>query len=130
MKKTLASTAVALFLACGAADANTLDYLRDFNPSEDFDRKNFYLGLSASNADIDGIDGAGNNVMAYVSAGAGVRMHSNAVDADSTAGIAAAFGLNLFGTDKTAINFEYLYLGGNETSTSTGIGFHHYFGKY
>lgn len=184
MKKTLASTAVAMLLACGAADANTLDYLRDFNPSEDFDKKNFYFGLQASNANINGVDGAGNdvgtlngtlgfffkwgislearfgmgsdqassliqdpvtsyasgmlryhytwneNVMAYVSGGAGIRLHSDFVDADSTAGIAAAIGVNLFGTEKTALNFEYLYLGGSESSTSVGMGFHHYFGSF
>ena len=184
MKKTLASTTVALLLACGAADANTLDYLRDFSPRDDFDKKNFYLGLQAGNSDIDGVDGAGDNIgtlsgtvgffykwgislegrfgmgsdqatslfqdpvtsygagmlryhytwsdniMAYASAGAGFRKHSSVVEADSTVGLAAAFGLNLFGTKKTALNFEFLYLGGNEASTSTGIGFHHYFGKF
>jgi len=184
MNKTLVSTAVALLLTCGAASANTLDYLRDFNPREDFDRKNFYLGLQASNANIDGVDGAGNdvgslngtlgfffkwgislearfglgsdegtsliadpvtsyasgmlryhytwtnNVMAYASAGAGIRLHSDFVDADNTAGLAAAFGVNLFGTKKTALNVEYLYLGGNNASTSVGLGFHHYFGKF
>jgi len=183
MKKTLASAAVAMLLTCGAAHANTFDYLRDFNPRKDFNKQNFYLGLQAGNADIDGIDGAGNNigslhgtlgfffkwgvslearvgvgsdqpssmfqdptstyasgmlryhytwndnVMAYVSGGAGIRLHSNDVDTDSTAGIAMALGLNLFGTEKTALNFEYLYLGGNDVKTSTGIGFQHYFGK-
>lgn len=185
MKKTLASTAVALLLACGAADANTLDYLRDFNPRDDFNRSNFYFGLQAANGNIDGVDGAGDNigtlngtlgfffkwgislearlgmgsdqpsslfqdpvssfasgmlryhytwnenVMAYVSAGAGIRLHnSDYVDADNTAGVAAAFGLNLFGSRKTALNVEYLYLGGSEASTSMGIGFQHYLGKY
>ena len=72
----------------------------------------------------------GNNVMAYASAGAGVRIHSDFVDADSTVGLATAFGLNLFGTKKTALNFEFLYLGGSEASTSAGLGFQHYFGKY
>ncbi len=184
MKRTVASTAVALLLACGAADANTFDYLRDFNPREDFDRANFYYGLQVANGDIEDVDGAGNNIgsligtlgfffkwgislearlglgsdqptsmfrdpvtsytsgmlryhytwndnlMAYVSAGMGIRLHSDFVDADSTAGIAAAFGLNLFGNKNTAINFEYLYLGGSEASTSAGIGFHHYLGKF
>lgn len=184
MKKTLTSTAIAMLLACGAADANTLEYLRDFNPREDFNKQNFYLGLQAANADISGVEGAGddistltgtlgfffkwgislegrfgigsdqatsllqdpvtsygagmlryhytwnNNVMAYASAGAGVRLHSDVVDADSTAGLAAAFGVNLFGTKRTALNVEYLYLGGSEASTSFGIGFHHYFGKF
>ncbi len=184
MNKTMASTAVALLLACGAADASTLDYLRDFNPRDDFNRNNFYFGLQAANGDIDGVDGAGddvgtlngtlgfffkwgislearlgigsdqpsslfqdpvtsyasgmlryhytwsNNVMAYTSAGAGIRLHSDVVDADSTAGLAAAVGVNLFGSKKTALNIEYLYMGGSEASTSVGIGFHHYFGKY
>ena len=184
MKKTLASAAVAMLLACGAADANTLDYLKDFNPREDFNKKNFYFGLQASNANINGVEGAGNdvgtlngtlgfffkwgvslearfgmgsdqassliqdpvtsyasgmlryhytwneNVMAYVCGGAGIRLHSDFVEADSTAGIAAAIGVNLFGTEKTALNFEYLYLGGSESSTSVGMGFHHYFGNF
>jgi len=184
MKKTMASAAVALLLASGAASANTLDYLRDFNPRDDFDRNNFYYGLQLANADIDGVDGAGNdigtlqgtlgfffkwgislearigagsdqpasliqdpvssygagmlryhytwgnNVMVYASAGAGIRMHSSDVDADSTAGLAAAFGVNLFGNKRTALNLEYYYMGGSDTSTSMGMGFHHYFGKY
>ncbi len=184
MKKTMASAAVALLLACGAADANTLDYLRDFNPREDFNKKNFYLGLQAGNTDIDGVDGAGDdvgtltgtlgfffkwgislearvglgsdqpaslfqdpvsrfaagmlryhytwneNIMAYASAGAGIRLHSGDVDADNTAGIAAAFGVNLFGTKRTALNVEYTYMGGSDAASAVGIGFHHYFGKY
>ena len=184
MKKTIASTGVALLLTCTAANAGTLDYLRDFNPRDDFNRKNFYFGLQAANGDIDGVEGAGddigtlngtlgfffkwgislearlgigsdqpsslfqdpvtsyasgmlryhytwsNNVMAYASAGAGIRLHSNVVDADSTAGLAAAFGVNLFGSKKTALNIEYLYMGGSEASTSMGIGFQHYLGKY
>lgn len=184
MKKTMASVAVSLLLACGAADANTLDYLRDFNPREDFNKKNFYLGIQAANGDIDGVGEVGedvgtlngtlgfffkwgisleariglgsdqpaslfqdpisryaagmlryhytwnDNIMAYASAGAGFRLHSDDVDADSTAGIAAAFGLNLFGTKRTALNVEYSYLGGGDAASSIGIGFHHYFGKY
>jgi len=185
MKKTLTSTAVALLLACGVADANdTLDYLRDFNPRKDFDKRNVYFAVQASNANINGVDGAGddvatlngtlgffykwgislegrfgigsddasslvadpvtsygagmlryhytwsNNVMAYASAGAGFQLHSDFVEADNTVGLVAAFGLNLFGTKKTALNFEYLYLGGSEATTSLGLGFQHYFGKY
>jgi len=185
MKKTIASAAVALLLACGAANANdTLDYLRDFNPRKDFDRKNFYFGVVAGNTDINGVDGAGDdigtlhgtvgffykwgislegrvgigsdqpasllqdpvssygagmlryhytwneNIMAYASAGVGIRLNSDIVDADSTGGLAAAFGLNLFGTKRTALNMEFFYLGGAESSTSMGLGFHHYFGAY
>ena len=186
MRKTIASAAVALLLACGVADANdTFDYLRDFNPRKDFNKKNFYFGIQAGNTDIDGVDGAGDdigtlhgtvgffykwgislegrfgvgsdqpasvvqdpvtsygagmlryhytwneNIMAYASAGAGIRLNnSDLVDADSTAGLAAAFGLNLFGTERTALNMEFFYLGGNESSTSMGLGFHHYFGGY
>lgn len=184
MRKTVASAAVALLLACGAADANTLDYLRDFNPREDFNKKNFYLGLQAGNSEIDGVGqdgddvgtlhgtlgfffkwgislearvgmgsdqpgslfrdpvssyGAGmlryhytwnENIMAYVSGGAGIRLNSSVADADNTAGVAAAFGLNLFGTKRTALNVEYFYMGGGDSSSSMGIGFHHYFGKY
>ena len=184
MKKTLASTAVALLLASGVAAAGTLEYLRDFNPRRDFNKENFYLGLQVSSSDIEGVEGAGddigtlngtlgfffkwgislearfgigsdqpsslfsdpvssyssgmlryhytwgNNVMAYAGAGAGIRLQSDAVDSDSTAGLTAAFGLNLFGTKKTALNIEYLYLGGGEANTSLGIGIHHYFGKF
>ncbi len=185
MKKTIASAAVAMLLACGAADANdTLDYLRDFSPRKDFDKRNFYLGVVAGNTVLDGDDGAGDdigtlhgtlgffykwgislegrfgvgsdqpasliqdpvssygagmlryhytwneNIMAYVSAGAGIRLNSDDIESDSTAGLAAAFGLNLFGTKRTALNMEFFYLGGSETSTSMGLGFHHYFGAY
>ena len=185
MRKTIASASVALLLACGVADANdTLDYLRDFSPRDDFNKKNFYFGVVAGNTDINGVDGAGDdigtlhgtvgffykwgislegrfgigsdqpgsllqdpvssygagmlryhytwneNVMAYVSAGAGIRLNSDDIDADSTAGVAAAVGLNLFGTKRTAVNMEFLYLGGSEASTSLGIGFHHYLGAY
>ena len=184
MKKTMASAAVAMLVASGAASANTLDYLRDFNPRNDFNKNNFYLGLQAANADIDGVGldgddvttltgtlgfffkwgislearfgvgsdqadslfqdpvasyGAGmlryhytwnDNLMAYASAGAGIRLFSDVVEADSTVGIATAFGVNLFGTKKTALNVEYTYLGGGDASTSVGIGFHHYFGQY
>jgi len=185
MKKTISSAAVALLLACGAADANeTLDYLRDFNPRDDFNKKNFYFGLQAANTDIDGVEGAGDdigtlhgtigffykwgislearfglgsdqpasllqdpvssygagmlryhytwneNVMAYASAGAGIRLNSDVIEADSSAGLSAAFGLNLFGTKRTAVNMEFFYLGGSESSTSLGLGFHHYLGAY
>jgi len=68
--------------------------------------------------------------MAYASAGAGVRLFSDVVDADTSVGLATAFGLNLFGTRKTALNLEYSYLGGNDAASSVGIGVHHYFGKY
>ena len=185
MKKTIASAAVAMLLACGAADANdTLDYLRDFNPRDDFNKKNFYFGVVAGNTDIDGVESTGGdistlqgtvgffykwgislearaglgsdqpasllrdpvssygagmlryhytwkeNIMAYASAGAGIRLNSDDIDSDSSAGLAAAFGLNLFGTKRTAVNMERFYLGGSEASTSFGFGFHHYFGAY
>jgi len=184
MKNILAGAAMALVLACGAANANTLDYLKDFNPRKDFNKKNFYIGLQAANADINGVDGTGddigmingtvgfffkwgislearvgigsdqgnslfkdptsrhasgmlryhytwsNDVMAYAGVGGGIRLHSSDVDTDSTAGLAAAFGLNLFGNDKTALNVEYLYMGGADASSSFGIGFQHYFGKF
>ena len=184
MKKTLASTAVALLLASGVADANTLEYLRDFNPRKDFNKENIYLGLQVSSSDISGVDGAGddigtlngtvgfffkwgislearfgigsdqpsslfsepvssyssgmlryhytwnNNIMTYASAGAGIRLQSDDVDSNSTAGLTAAFGLSLFGTKKTALNIEYLYLGGSDANTSVGIGLQHYFGKF
>lgn len=184
MKKTIASAAVTLLLACGAADANTLDYLRDFNPREDFNKKNLYFGIQAASGDIDGVGEAGDdigtlagtvgfffkwgislearfglgsdqpasllqdpvssysagmlryhytwndNVMAYASAGAGIRLHSSEVEADNTAGVAAAFGLNLFGTKRTALNVEYTYLGGSDAFSAVGIGFQHYYGKF
>ena len=185
MKKTIASAAVALLLACGAADANeTLDYLRDFNPRKDFNRKNFYFGVQAANTDIDGVENGGDDIgtlhgtvgfffkwgislearaglgsdqpssllqdpvssygagmlryhytwnekiMAYASAGAGIRLNSDDIDSDSSAGLAAAFGLNLFGNERTAVNMEFFYLGGGDASTSLGIGFQHYFGAY
>ena len=185
MKKTIASAAIAMLLACGAASANdTLDYLRDFSPRKDFNKQNFYFGVQVANTDIDGVDGAGDdistlhgtlgffykwgisletrfgigsdqpasllqdpvssygagmlryhytwneNVMAYASAGAGIRLNSDDIDSDSSAGLSAAFGLNLFGTKRTAVNMEFFYLGGGEASTSLGLGFQHYFGAY
>lgn len=72
-----------------------------------------------------------NNVMAYAGVGTSLRTHSDAVEVnDIQAGGAFAFGLNLFGTDQTAVNIEYLYLGGPEAMRSIGIGFHRYYGKY
>ena len=184
MKQTLVSTAIALLMAGSAANAGTLDYLRDFNPRNDFDKRNFYLGIQASSGNLDGVEGdAGsdisslngtvgfffkygislegrfgigsdqpsslfqdpvssfttgmlryhytwnNNVMAYASVGAGIRVLGSSVDAGATAGPALALGVNLFGTKKTALNFEYLYVGGSNAQSSTGIGFHHYFGS-
>jgi hypothetical protein len=38
--------------------------------------------------------------------------------------------LNLFGSDHTAVNIEYLYMGGPEAMRSIGIGFHRYFGRF
>ncbi len=71
-----------------------------------------------------------NNIMAYASVGAALRVHSDVVDAGTQAGAAVAVGLNLFGSDRTALNIEYFYMGGTEPVESIGIGFHHYFGKY
>ncbi len=72
-----------------------------------------------------------NNVMTYASIGTSIRTHSEAVEVnDLQAGGAFAFGLNLFGTDQTAVNIEYFYMGGPEAMRSIGIGFHRYFGKY
>ncbi len=72
-----------------------------------------------------------NNVMAYASVGTALRTHSDAVDAnDLQAGGAFAFGMNLFGSDHTAVNIEYFYMGGPEAMRSIGIGFHRYFGRY
>jgi hypothetical protein len=69
--------------------------------------------------------------MAYAAVGTSLRTHSEAVDVnDLQAGGAFAFGVNLFGSDKTAVNIEYLYLGGPQAMRSIGIGFHRYFGKY
>lgn len=184
MKKSIASAAVTLLLACGAADANTLEYLRDFDPRKDFDKRNFYFGVQAGAAEIDGVGDADDDVstltgtvgffykwgislegrfaigsdqgtsllsepvstytagmlryhytwnekiMAYASAGAGIRVHSSDVEADNSAGLAAALGLNLFGNKTTALNVEYTYQGGSDTVGFVGIGFQHYFGKF
>jgi len=72
-----------------------------------------------------------NDVMAYAGVGAAVRSHSSVVDTEGVQGGAAfAMGVNLFGSDTTALNIEYLYMGGTEAMSSIGIGFHRYFGKY
>lgn len=72
-----------------------------------------------------------NNLMAYAGIGGSVRAHSSAVGANNSQGGAAfVLGLNLFGSDQTAVNIEYQYLGGEEAMKSVGIGFHHYFGKH
>ncbi len=72
-----------------------------------------------------------NNLMVYAAAGASVRTHSDAVEANNTQGGAAfAFGLNLFGSDRTAVNLEYLYMGGESELKSVGIGIQRYFGKF
>jgi len=69
-----------------------------------------------------------NDIMAYASAGAAVRTHSDLLDADkSQIGAAFAVGVNLFGSDNTALNLEYLYMGGEQATSSFGIGFQHYF---
>jgi hypothetical protein len=69
-----------------------------------------------------------NNLMAYAAAGGAFRTHSDLLDVDETqAGAAFAVGVNLFGSDSTAINIEYLYLGGEQATKSIGIGFQHYF---
>jgi hypothetical protein len=66
--------------------------------------------------------------MAYAAAGGAFRTHSDLLDVDETqAGAAFAVGVNLFGSDSTAINIEYLYLGGEQATKSIGIGFQHYF---
>ena len=181
MKKTIASAVVTLLLGCGAADANTIEYLRDFNPHKDFDKQNFYFGLQAGAAQIDDVDSdvstltgtvgffykwgislegrfaigsdqatsllrdpvstytAGmlryhytwnQNIMAYAGLGAGIRVLSDDVDANSTVGLAAALGLNLFGNKTTALNIEYTYQGGRDDVGFIGIGFQHYLGKF
>ena len=69
--------------------------------------------------------------MTYASVGTSIRTHSDAVEVnDLQAGGAFAFGLNLFGSNQTAVNIEYFYMGGPEAMRSIGIGFHRYFGKY
>ena len=69
-----------------------------------------------------------NNLMAYAAAGAAVRTHSELLDVDETqTGAAFAVGVNLFGSETTAINIEYLYLGGEQATKSIGLGFQHYF---
>jgi len=69
-----------------------------------------------------------NNLMAYAGAGAAVRSHSDLLDVDKTQpGAAFAVGVNLFGSDNTAINIEYFYMAGEQATNSIGIGFQHYF---
>jgi len=71
-----------------------------------------------------------NRLSAYAAAGGAVRAHSDAVSAAATQGGAAfAVGLNLFGNHQTAVNIEYLFMGGEQATSSVGIGFHHYFGR-
>jgi len=70
-----------------------------------------------------------NNLMAYAAAGAAVRMHSDLLDnvEETQTGAAFAVGVNLFGSNSTAINIEYFYMGGEQATKSIGIGFQHYF---
>ena len=70
-----------------------------------------------------------NGLMAYAAAGAAVRNHSDLLeDVESTqSGAAFAVGVNLFGSENTAINFEYFFMGGEQATKSIGIGFQHYF---
>ncbi len=71
-----------------------------------------------------------NKIMAYAAVGGAARIHSSVVEADTRqSGAAVAFGMNLFGSDQTALNIEYFYMGGEQATKSVGIGFHHYFGK-
>lgn len=178
MKKTLMSTAV-LVAMMGNAEADTLEFLDDWNKSD------FYLGILLSNSDIAGETDVGldmgtmqatfgyvfpkgialearfgigsdettslmqdpvtsygaamfryhytwsNNIMAYAGAGVSIRSHSDAVDAKNLqSGVAFTLGVNLFGSNRTAVNIEYQYLGGEEELKAIGIGFHRYFGKY
>ena len=68
------------------------------------------------------------NFMAYAAAGAAVRRHDDLLDADGTQfGAAFAVGLNLFGSQNTAVNVEYFFMGGEQSTESIGIGFQHYF---
>lgn len=68
------------------------------------------------------------DLMAYAAAGGAIRTHSDLLDVKETqAGAAFAIGVNLFGSDNTAINIEYLYMGGEQATKSIGIGFQHYF---
>jgi len=64
-------------------------------------------------------------IMAYASVGAGVRRHSSVLDIDDQdqAGLALAFGINLFGNKNTAVNIEYFAIGGDQLYSSIGIGF-------
>ncbi len=69
-----------------------------------------------------------NNLMAYAAAGAAVRSHSDLLEVDKTqTGAAFAVGVNLFGSNSTAINLEYFYMAGEQATKSIGIGFQHYF---
>lgn len=68
------------------------------------------------------------NLMVYAGAGAAVRTHNELLNVEETqAGAAFAVGLNLFGSDNTAINIEYLHMAGDQATNSIGIGFQHYF---
>ena len=68
------------------------------------------------------------NFMAYAAAGAAVRRHSDLLDVDETlTGAAFAVGLNLFGSRNTAVNVEYFFMAGEQSTESIGIGFQHYF---
>ena len=70
-----------------------------------------------------------NNIMAYTGVGAAARKHSSLLEDVESNQVGAAFavGLNLFGSDNTAVNIEYFYMGGEQATSSIGIGFQHYF---
>ena len=66
--------------------------------------------------------------MTYASVGAAVRTHDDLLGVEETQfGPALALGVNLFGSATTAVNIEYFFMGGEQSTTSIGIGFQHYF---
>ena len=71
-------------------------------------------------------------IMTYAGIGYSTRSYSDLLTdvTESQSGVMATMGVNLFGSAKTAVNLEYLYFQGEESSSAIGLGFHHYFGKY
>jgi len=69
------------------------------------------------------------NLMTYAAVGAAVRTHNELLEEvdETQAGAAFALGVNLFGSANTAVNIEYFFMGGEQSTTSIGIGFQHYF---